>query len=54
MWLWDAMERMLRVYSQPPRWAELQRRGMRNDFSWDRSAGLYAAVYERARALRAR
>ena len=52
VWLWDAMERMLRVYSQPPQWAELQRRGMRNDFSWDRSAGLYGAVYERARGLR--
>jgi len=51
--LWDAMERMLRVYSQPPRWAELQTRGMRTDFSWSRSAARYAALYERARSLRA-
>jgi len=51
--LWDALERALRVYAQPTRWAELQRNGMRRDFSWSKSAREYAAVYERARAARA-
>ncbi|MDQ6893998.1 MAG: glycogen synthase [Acidobacteriota bacterium] len=51
--LWDALERMLRVYSLPARWAELQTRGMRTDFSWSRSAARYATLYERARSLRA-
>ncbi|HYK41811.1 MAG TPA: glycogen synthase [Thermoanaerobaculia bacterium] len=51
--LWDALERMLRVYSQPARWSELQTRGMRSDFSWNRSAARYAALYEKARGLRA-
>ena len=49
----DALDRALRVYAQPPQWAELQRRGMRSDFSWDRSARQYVDLYERARALRA-
>ena len=49
----DALDRALRVYAQPPQWAELQRRGMRSDFSWDRSARQYVDLYERARAVRA-
>ncbi len=48
----DAFDRALRVYSDPPKWAELQRRGMRSDFSWSRSAAQYVALYERARAAR--
>jgi len=48
--LWDALERALRVYAQPTKWAELQRNGMSRDFSWARSAAEYAALYERARA----
>jgi starch synthase len=51
--LWDALERALRVYAQPARWAELQRNGMTRDFSWSRSAGQYAALYRRAAAARA-
>lgn len=51
--LWAALERALRVYSQPQRWAELQRRGMRSDFSWSRSAREYIALYERARGTHA-
>jgi starch synthase len=51
--LWDALERALRVYAQPARWAELQRNGMARDFSWSRSAGQYAALYRRAAAARA-
>jgi len=49
----DALDRALRVYAQPPQWLDLQRRGMRSDFSWSRSARQYVRLYERARALRA-
>ena len=50
--VWDALERMLHVWNDRPRWAELQRRGMRTDFSWARSAAAYSDVYNRARAAR--
>ena len=43
-----ALERALRVYSDPPSWTVLQRRGMEKDFSWTRSAGEYAALYAQA------
>ena len=36
--LWDALERALKVYAQPAKWAELQRNGMARDFSWSKSA----------------
>jgi starch synthase len=48
---WDALDRALKVYAQGSRWAQLQRNGMSRDFSWSRSAGEYASLYERARAL---
>ncbi len=51
--VWDALERALRVYASPLRWADLQRNGMARDFSWSRSAQEYAALYERARAAHA-
>jgi len=49
---WDALDRALKVYAQPARWTQLQRNGMSRDFSWSRSAEEYAALYERAIALR--
>jgi len=48
---WDALDRALKVYAQGSRWAQLQRNGMSRDFSWSKSAGEYASLYERARAL---
>jgi starch synthase len=48
--LWDALDRALKVYAQPAKWAELQRNGMGRDFSWSRSAREYAALYARAEA----
>ncbi len=50
--LWDALERLLRARAEPGFWRELQRRGMRTDFSWPRSAAKYTGLYERARAAR--
>ena len=50
--LWDALDRALKVYAHPAKWAELQRNGMARDFSWSRSAAEYAAVYAHAVAAR--
>ena len=46
-----ALGRALRVYAQRQEWTEIQRRGMRKDFSWSRSAVEYVELYERARSL---
>jgi starch synthase len=50
--LWDALDRALKVYAQPAKWAELQKNGMVRDFSWSRSGREYAAVYAMAVAAR--
>jgi len=47
---WDALERALAVFGDPPRWAKLQRRAMERDFSWKRSARAYEELYRLARA----
>ena len=49
---WDALERALKVYASPVRWADLQRNGMGRDFSWSKSAKEYTALYEKVRAAR--
>ena len=43
----DAVTRALRLYAEPQKWRALQRAGMRQDFSWDRSAAEYVKIYER-------
>jgi starch synthase len=48
----QALDRAVRVYAQPESWSELQRRGMEKNFSWDRSAAEYEALYREARRLR--
>lgn len=45
-----ALDRALTVYRNPRIWKALQARGMRQDFSWDRSACEYVKLYERALA----
>ena len=41
----------LDVYAnRPDAWRRMQERGMRTDFSWNKSAGEYIELYERARA----
>jgi starch synthase len=47
-----ALDRALRVYAHREAWIELQRRGMEKDFSWDRSAAAYEALYREARRYR--
>ncbi len=42
-----ALGRALEAYARPEIWKAIQRRGMRKDFSWGRSAGEYVKLYER-------
>jgi starch synthase len=44
--------RALEVFRDRRRWSGLQRRGMAQDFSWDRSARQYLEIYGRIRAER--
>jgi len=47
LFLKEAILRALKVYNDPTQWVELQRRGMKMDFSWQRSAEQYLEVYLR-------
>jgi starch synthase len=47
--LWRALQAAIGLYRDKTRWRRIQRAGMRQDFSWERSARAYEAVYERAR-----
>lgn len=44
-----AMERAKTAFANPRIWTQLQAAGMRQDFSWDRSAREYVKLYESAR-----
>jgi starch synthase len=48
--LLEAMERARTVFANPTLWKTLQVAGMRQDFSWDRSAREYVKLYENALA----
>jgi starch synthase len=45
--LWGALLRALDVYRDRAAWLGIMRRGMAQDFSWDRSAAEYEALYRR-------
>ena len=45
--LWGAVERALHHYREPEVWRQLVETGMRQDFSWRRSAERYIELYER-------
>jgi len=45
--LWDTLQRALDVYPDRLAWEGLVQRGMSQDFSWDRSAASYEALYHR-------
>jgi starch synthase len=47
-----ALLRALQIYEQTDEWKKLQQRGMQQDFSWDRSAREYLALYTRLVAAR--
>jgi starch synthase len=42
----QALEQALATYRQPELWQQLQRNGMRQNWSWDRSAQEYIALYQ--------
>ena len=42
-----AIREASRVFSQPEAWKAMMLRGMERDFSWNRSAGAYSALYRR-------
>lgn len=44
--LWSAIERALDCYREPDTWEQIIRAGMKQDFSWKRSAQLYIELYE--------
>ena len=46
--LLEVLRRALATYRTPRKWAALQRAGMAQDFSWDRSAKEYVKIYDRA------
>jgi starch synthase len=41
----DAISRAVALYADRPAWKAMQRAGMKADFSWDRSAARYAALF---------
>jgi starch synthase len=43
------IKRALFVYSDPQRWAALVKRGMSQDWSWERSAARYMELYQKVR-----
>lgn len=45
---WSALQRAWTVFRHRARWQAVQRRGMRQDFSWTRSAKEYVRLYKRA------
>lgn len=42
----SAIDRAFEAYLDPKKWARLQNQGMKADFSWERSASQYAALYQ--------
>ena len=46
----EALDRARTAFGKPNIWKTLQLNGMRQDFSWDRSAREYVKIYERALA----
>lgn len=41
----EAIERAVKLYHQPEIWRNIQKNGMRADFSWGTSGGAYASLY---------
>lgn len=50
--LFDAIRRGCSLFGEKDVWLEIQKRGMKSDFSWKRSADRYIAIYERVKARR--
>ena len=48
----EAIRSALELYEDGSKWAQIQKRAMAQDFSWDRSARQYIEVYEKALAAK--
>jgi starch synthase len=42
----DALQRALRLFADPKRYAAVQQRGMARDFSWKSAAAAYEQLYQ--------
>jgi len=51
--LLDAVDRALATFYDKKQWSQLMQNGMAQDFSWEKSARQYAAIYEEAARKRA-
>jgi starch synthase len=51
--LLETLNRALTVFADSVKWLGLQRAGMQQDFSWDRSAREYVKIYQQALRQRA-
>ena len=49
-----AVQRAIETYRRPEAWKQLIANGMRQDWSWSRSAEEYTSVYEQAQSRRIR
>jgi starch synthase len=49
----SALDRAIRTYADAERWTDLSRRGMAQDWSWERSAKKYVQLYETIRHRKA-
>jgi starch synthase len=47
MGLGEAIRRTVDLYNDPQIWSRMQRKGMKTDVSWDKSASKYAALYKK-------
>ena len=45
--LWATLERALEAFKNPRKWRALQAAGMKQDYSWDRSAREYVRIYDK-------
>lgn len=50
--LWEQLDWALRLFADQPAWRGIQRTGMSRDWSWNRSAREYVALYEKGLARR--
>jgi starch synthase len=47
----EVVDQALSLWKKPLLWRKMQRNGMRQDFSWKRSAGIYEGIFRKLRAL---
>ena len=45
----DQIRQAIQVFENKPEWVKLIKRGMREDFSWEKSAGEYVSLYEKVK-----